>query len=738
MATEMKETQAVAIHVTDPETKCEISNKDALRSAIHDIHNYMRNMGVGYGMNALKVFNMLYGLKKIEQCGLIHSLGLSSECAFSTLLALARAGQDEKLAELLLLKVSAEIYDHPQLNQMIFHDFPRGLQSSVFSKIIRDIEHITQLEQSGAFSLAGKVYEYFIGRDTTAIGEMGAFFTDRHIVNHIYKLVKPARGADGTIPTMIDMFGGSGGFTIEYINQMNAQGTVNWSVELPKIHHYDMNEDVVRSAALEFFCLTKTLPGKNVVRKNSFTDEFAGARFDYIFTNPPYGGDKVKMSDAQARSKKLKSHINALLKAKTETPERVSVLKAQVTKLNATEKHEKASADAKKVSIATSSVRVQAYAKAHGLDGGDKESVSFIMLMDMVAPGGTVAGVLKEGMFFDPEYRALRQHAIEHFNVSQVISIDNTQFENTNVKTSAIIFSNTGKTTNIIFKELVIDKAENDEFGTMPTGEVTLDTLKGDIQDVYDKTIISVSYDNLKLKNWSLRGQDYVPDETRPGSGYAMHELKSLCQEVKQLPRTGQEYKYVEIGSIENNSIISTKTIAATSSQTNAKLFAEPGDILVATVRPKASKILRIPEGMQNLDRYIFTAAFAQLRHNEAGWSQYMYAILHLMAHGFEKRLCHGSTYPRMSPSDMMTLSIPMPLSAERLAYWNIRLGEPFNTRADGQQNSMYEKMTTASTLYGQYLEELRAEAFAPLDGAQSASLVVPALPAATAEAAPA
>ena len=234
MTTETKEintvAQAVVIHATPAtiETKCEISNKDALRSAIHDIHNYMRNMGVGYGMNALNVFNMLYGLKKIEQCGLGPSLGLSQECAFSTLFALARDRQDEKLADLLLRKVSGEIYDHPRLNQMIFHEFPRGIQSSVFSKIICDIEHITQLEQSGAFSLAGKVYEYFIGRDAAAISEMGAYFTDRHIVKHIYKMVEPAPHTDGAIATMIDMFGGSGGFTMEYINQMNAKRSINW------------------------------------------------------------------------------------------------------------------------------------------------------------------------------------------------------------------------------------------------------------------------------------------------------------------------------------------------------------------------------------------------------------------------------------------------------------------------------------------------------------------------------
>lgn len=41
-----------------------ISNKGALKDKIHEIHTYLRNNGAGYGMNALKLFNIIYGLKK--------------------------------------------------------------------------------------------------------------------------------------------------------------------------------------------------------------------------------------------------------------------------------------------------------------------------------------------------------------------------------------------------------------------------------------------------------------------------------------------------------------------------------------------------------------------------------------------------------------------------------------------------------------------------------------------------
>ena len=68
-----------------------ISNKDELRDKIHSIHNQLRNHGAGYGMNALKVFNIVYGLYKIEKNDLFEQFALDEVCRFSTLLQHAQA-----------------------------------------------------------------------------------------------------------------------------------------------------------------------------------------------------------------------------------------------------------------------------------------------------------------------------------------------------------------------------------------------------------------------------------------------------------------------------------------------------------------------------------------------------------------------------------------------------------------------------------------------------------------------
>ena len=56
----------------------------------------------------------------------------------------------------------------------------------------------------------------------TAISELGAYFTDRHITNYIYNNIKSSINADGRIEIITDEFGGSGGFSAFSINYLNT------------------------------------------------------------------------------------------------------------------------------------------------------------------------------------------------------------------------------------------------------------------------------------------------------------------------------------------------------------------------------------------------------------------------------------------------------------------------------------------------------------------------------------
>ena len=44
----------------------EFITREDLKDYIHNIHNFLRNSGIGYGQTAMKVFSIFYGLKLIE------------------------------------------------------------------------------------------------------------------------------------------------------------------------------------------------------------------------------------------------------------------------------------------------------------------------------------------------------------------------------------------------------------------------------------------------------------------------------------------------------------------------------------------------------------------------------------------------------------------------------------------------------------------------------------------------
>jgi type I restriction enzyme S subunit len=515
-----------------------ISNKEALKDKIHEIHNYLRNNGAGYGMNALKVFNILYGLKKIDDKGLNDVVGLDPRCTFQDLLSLANNNKDEELAEFIINDVLDAI-NASKIKNFLFYEIPRNMKGSVFSHLVREIDSITRIEESCNVLLSGKIYEYFIGRDESAISELGAYFTDRHIVKYIFDKLNPTLNDDGSVRDMIDMFGGSGGFTTEYINFLNEKypNAINWNTELRKISHFDMNEDVIKSAGLEFFCLTDVIPDReNLKYANSFAYEYIDdntrlpKKYAYPITNPPYGGDKNTKTVAQEKREKIKKYIKEELPTITDEGIRIARQK-QLKSIELQEKEDKKASSKSNVCVSSCSMRIQKFARDNKLKGTDKEACSLMLLMDILEVGGTAIGVLKEGVFFNQSYKDIRRCLVENFNVREIISVPQNQFENTSTKTSIVIFDNTSeKTSEVKFYDLVVEKYEEDKF-VDTNGVVIIAENKGDIYGVKD-TLVSVATREEIMSNkiYSLNAKDYNKEVIVCGEGYELVRLEDICE----------------------------------------------------------------------------------------------------------------------------------------------------------------------------------------------------------------
>ena len=162
-----------------------ITNRESLKEKIHEIHNYMRNNGIGYGMNALKVFNFLYGLMKIED----YNQDLFEEkYRFSYLLELAK--EDSKKTNKVINNILVFIFENEKLKPLLYYDIPDDLNPSVYNNLIKEIHSIKDAEATSNELLSGKVYEYFIGRDQSSISELGAYFTNRRIVDFILNKIE--------------------------------------------------------------------------------------------------------------------------------------------------------------------------------------------------------------------------------------------------------------------------------------------------------------------------------------------------------------------------------------------------------------------------------------------------------------------------------------------------------------------------------------------------------------------
>ena len=648
------------------ETSNNVSNKEALKDKIHEIHNYLRNNGAGYGMNALKVFNLLYGLKKIEEKQLLDKVNLKRpECEFSYLLKIANGNKDEELSDLIHGEVLDSINESP-IKQLLLYEIPKTMKSLTFSYLIKEIEKITVIEKTCNVLLSGKIYEYFIGRDESAISELGAYFTDRHIVNYIYKKLNPKINEDGSINSMIDMFGGSGGFTTGYINYLNDKyDNINWKDNINKIYHFDMNEDVVKSAGLEFFCLTGVLPNMkdNLAYRNSFTDEFNSKKFMNVITNPPYGGDKVVQSDAQIKRKKIKEYIKKeLLTLKDELKIKTRLI--QIKKIEDQEKQEKKDSDKTKVSVEMCSGRIIKYAKDNKLTGNDKESSSLILIMDMVDINGTAIGVLKEGVFFNKTYKDIRKCLVENFNVREIISVPQDQFENTSTKTSIVIFDNTKeKTTKAKFFDLVVEKYTEDKFEEIG-GDIVLIENKDDICGISDKLISTASKaEILKNQICSLNGKDYNKHVIIVGDGYELVKLGDICEFMPKSKRkasygntTGKFNFYTSSDKVQKCDVADYKEeclIIGTGGIANIKI-----DNLFSCSTDNI--ILKTPYNL-----YIYNLIKSNMK---------------LLTDGFS-----GSVLKHLSKDYLLNLKLPIPKSPEKIKYWVDKISTPYNEKNEKQ-----------------------------------------------------
>jgi len=703
----------------------DITNSDDLREKIHEIHNYMRNNGIGYGLTSLKVFNLFYGLMKIEDYGLNETIGLNNEkCKFSYLLKVVNEpNKNDDLISILDSETLNSIYENENIKLLLGYTIPLDLKTDVYKYLINEINSIKDIEKTSKEQLSGKIYEYFVGRDQSAISELGAYFTNRGIVDFILNKIKPQLKPDGTIPKMIDMFGGSGGFTIGYMDYLiKNKFEIDWKSQLDNIYHFDINEDVLKSARLEFFCLSKGIfPNiNNIKRTNSFKYDFRDiGKFDLIITNSPYGGDKISTSAKKEKRDKIikyidneidifkkkiieniegvesienkKKIIEDIKKPRTDINKVISLIKhidifdddknniKRIQELynqsNQLKKENKTEIENYKklcVNVDSCSDDIIRFAGKHKLTGTDKEACSLMLIMDLLEVNGTAVGVIKEGLFFDSSYMELRKVLLKNYNVKEIISVPQNQFENTSTKTSIIIFNNDGdiKTTEIKFSELKVNLYKKDEFIEIIQNnkiEIKLKYNKGDIINIEEVFIKSVSIDDiLKNDTISLNSKDYNKVSIIPGEDFELVKLGDICKinnKSKRLASFSNElgkYNYYSSGS---------KLLKCNEADFNDNLY-----IIIG----------HSGNGCLFIDNLFSTLITNHVLYTDNDYiTKYIYLYLTYFYDEFYNKCYKGSTVKNTSNQEILNYTISIPKTEEKLNEIVNKISIPFDRKKE-------------------------------------------------------
>jgi type I restriction-modification system DNA methylase subunit len=576
--------------------KKKFKNKEELANHVHHTHNFLRNNGFGYNMEAMKTFILFYCLKLInnnielfakdnlkeykDKEGEINYKKAVDEvikyCKFNDFLTNKYDIDNQKLYEHIVKTLSIL---KKYFNDIIPIHLVLDLEVEKYWELIMLVNDIDTNDTN--LHISGKIYEYFIGRDETAISELGAYFTAREAIGCVFELEQPELKLitnsnddddddeiiEYIVKTMIDPFGGSGGFTCGYaelIDKQLKEKNLKWTREMvDSIYHNDINDDVIKLARIEMFAITGLLPNKeNFKRGNTFMKEFTDSEgnnlyFDLLYSNCPFGGDKTKKTEEMKKNDKILKYVRTkksdiektlsptdkkiwnAIKFKPLTTEEIfyKSLISQIKKLSDENKNTKTELDEAKIRFDNCSERIKKATAKFGIPKNkvsNKESASMVLFMDLLDKGGKCRAVFKEGIFFDKQYIKIREVLIKQFNVKYIISIPVDSFSNTKTKTSVIYFNrDETPTSEVIFYDMIVDKESDDVFTyNIETSEYELTKDKGTIIDKPYLVELSRATHNEILSNpiISLSGKDYNKKAIICGEGYELVKLGDICE----------------------------------------------------------------------------------------------------------------------------------------------------------------------------------------------------------------
>jgi type I restriction-modification system DNA methylase subunit len=284
---------------------------------------------------------------------------------------------------------------------------------------------------SDEYDLVGSIFELHLKTGSSNARDLGQFFTHRLVIDYMIKLCNP-QCIEGLIESICDPTMGTGGFLTMAVKHLNRENKIDWSENKDKIYGFDIDNRLRNMAFLNLLLETgkkfENLKSRDVLYNDIQFENSPPIKVDIILANEPMGLKNIIHANCCDRIKELKMR-------------------------------------------------------------GTKAEPLFLQLFcQSLNKGGRCAVIIPDGMLFNKSnlHKDTRKYIVENFEIKEIISLNGKFFTNTNVSTSILFFTNTGRTSNIKYSEIKL--TENG-------------LIKNDI--------IEVNYDIIKKNEYSLELKKY-------------------------------------------------------------------------------------------------------------------------------------------------------------------------------------------------------------------------------------
>lgn len=381
-------------------------------------------------------------------------------------------------------------------NKLKFSNIKFKLESPQHvEQIMKELDKLDMTKLGTKYDIIGTIYEYHLKSGTSnAMRDLGQYYTNRLVIEFMIKLCDIKMNKKGEIDTIIDPTMGTGGFltmAVKYLND-KYKNKIDWGKNKSRVYGFDIDENVKNMALLNMLLECGEMCEDTFIKNDTLYNDFklkngdTLEKVDVILANEPMG---------------IKNIIHA------SCCERIKELKIRGTKA---------------------------------------EPLFLQLFMQSLNEGGRCAVIIPDGVLFNDStlHNDTRKYLVENFNLKKVIGLNDDFFLNTGVKTSILFFVKDGKTGEVEFSELKLNKNE-----------------------VIENSIIKVDYNKIKEMDYSLFVNKYNVKEIVKIDGVKYEKLGDVCElKIGGTPRRDTS-KYwdngtniwISVSELNNNVITDSK-----------------------------------------------------------------------------------------------------------------------------------------------------------------------------------